>query len=64
MGLVIVIGLIYIGGPIGIGLIVIGAICAYFKKNRTATALIIIGIVLCATAVVFENQLSQVNFGL
>ena len=63
MEVIAVIGMIYIGGPIGIVLILVGLALKLRTKNK-GSSLLIIGVLICAIAGGLFYQLSQVNFGL
>jgi len=63
MGLIIAIGIAYIGGPIGILLILVGLGLMLRKKNQRSS-LLILGVLICAIAGIAFYQLTQVNFGL
>ena len=63
MEIIAVIGMIYIGGPIGIVLILVGLGMMLRKKNRGST-LLISGVLICAIAGILFYQIADVNFGL
>ncbi|AKS46561.1 hypothetical protein SAMN05444287_1678 [Octadecabacter temperatus] len=68
MGLIIVIGVIYLGGPLGLFFLLVGGIGMYRRKTPGQYGwpglLLILGIILVLIAGYFAIELSNTNLGL